>query len=259
MIDPEWQNPEGVPISAILFGGRRPSTVPLVNEAFDWEHGVFMGSAAGSETTAAALGKAGVLRHDPFAMLPFCGYNMGDYFAHWLSMAERTDPAKLPKVFFVNWFRKGEDGHWLWPGYGENSRVLKWIFERVEGGGEAVETPIGNLPTADALDLSGSGHPRGRPADAAHGGHRGLEEGGRRSGDVLRRVRRPAARGAAGTTGRAPGAAERERRRVMSRNRSAEAEPTGRRGQPGHRAARARGACGCCPTWAGSSTSPRGY
>ena len=132
-----------------------PSTIPLVNEAFDWEHGVFMGSAAGSETTAAALGKAGVLRHDPFAMLPFCGYNMGDYFAHWLSMAERTDADKLPKVFFVNWFRQGEDGHWLWPGYGENSRVLKWIFERVEGVGKAVETPIGNLPTADALDLTG--------------------------------------------------------------------------------------------------------
>jgi phosphoenolpyruvate carboxykinase (GTP) len=155
VIDPDWQNPAGVPISAFLFGGRRASTIPLVNQAFDWEHGVFMGTAAGSETTAAALGKAGVLRHDPFAMQPFCGYNMGDYFAHWLSMADRTDAEKLPKVFFVNWFRKAEDGHWLWPGYGENSRVLKWIFERVEGTGKAVETPIGYLPTQDALDLSG--------------------------------------------------------------------------------------------------------
>jgi len=155
VIDPNWQNPQGVPISAFLFGGRRASTIPLVNEAFDWEHGVFMGSAAGSETTAANLSKTGVLRHDPFAMLPFCGYNMGDYFAHWLSMAQRTNPAKLPRIFFVNWFRKGDDGHFLWPGYGENSRVLKWIFERVEGGGKAVETPIGYLPTGDALDLSG--------------------------------------------------------------------------------------------------------
>jgi phosphoenolpyruvate carboxykinase (GTP) len=155
VMDPEWQNPEGVPISAFLFGGRRATTIPLVNEAFDWEHGVFMGSAAGSETTAAALGKAGVLRHDPFAMLPFCGYNMGDYFSHWLSMAERTDPEKLPKVFFVNWFRRGEGGRWLWPGYGENSRVLKWVFERLEGAGKAVATPIGNLPAADALDLTG--------------------------------------------------------------------------------------------------------
>jgi len=155
VIDPDWENPNGVPISAFLFGGRRAGTVPLVNEAFDWEHGVFMGSAAGSETTAANLSKTGVLRHDPFAMLPFCGYNMGDYFSHWLSFAGRTDPAKLPRIFFVNWFRKGEDGRFLWPGYGENSRVLKWIFERVEGSGEAVETPIGRLPAPGALDLSG--------------------------------------------------------------------------------------------------------
>ncbi len=155
VIDKDWENPAGVPISAFLFGGRRASTIPLVNEAFDWEHGVFMGSAAGSETTAANLSKTGVLRHDPFAMLPFCGYNMGDYFAHWLSMADRTDVAKLPKVFFVNWFRKGEDGHFLWPGYGENSRVLEWIFDRCNGKGGAVETPIGYLPAPGALDLSG--------------------------------------------------------------------------------------------------------
>ena len=155
VIDPDWQNPEGVPLSAILFGGRRPGTIPLVNEAFDWEHGVFMGSACGSETTAAMLGQAGVLRRDPFAMLPFCGYNMGDYFAHWLSFAQRTDRARLPKIYFVNWFHKDANGRWLWPGYGENSRVLKWICERAEGKGQAQKTPIGNLPTADALDLSG--------------------------------------------------------------------------------------------------------
>jgi phosphoenolpyruvate carboxykinase (GTP) len=155
VIDPDWENPEGVPISAILFGGRRPSTIPLVNEAFSWEHGVFMGSACGSETTAAALGKAGVLRRDPFAMLPFCGYNMGDYFAHWLSFATKTDRSKLPKVFFVNWFRKTPEGKFLWPGYGDNSRVLKWICERVDCTGKAQTTPIGNIPTLDALDLKG--------------------------------------------------------------------------------------------------------
>ena len=155
VIDPDWQHPDGVPLSAILFGGRRPSTIPLVNEAFDWEHGVFMGSACGSETTAAALGKAGVLRRDPFAMLPFCGYNMADYFSHWLSFPQRTDRSKLPKVYFVNWFRKDDTGKWLWPGYGENSRVLKWICERVEGTGKAQQTPIGNLPAPEALDLTG--------------------------------------------------------------------------------------------------------
>jgi phosphoenolpyruvate carboxykinase (GTP) len=155
VMDPDWQNPEGVPISAILFGGRRPVTIPLVNEAFDWEHGMFMGSACGSETTAAALGQAGVLRRDPFAMLPFCGYNMGDYFAHWLSFAQRTDRAKLPKVYFVNWFRRNGDNRFLWPGFGENSRVLKWIYERTEGTGQAQPTPIGNLPAPEALDLTG--------------------------------------------------------------------------------------------------------
>jgi phosphoenolpyruvate carboxykinase (GTP) len=155
VIDSEWQNPEGVPLSAILFGGRRPSTIPLVNEAFNWEHGVFMGSSCGSETTAAALGQTGVLRHDPFAMLPFCGYHMGDYFAHWLSFAQRTERGKLPKIYFVNWFRKGADGKFLWPGYGDNSRVLEWICERVEGTAKARETEIGNLPTSASLNSTG--------------------------------------------------------------------------------------------------------
>jgi len=155
VIDPDWQNPEGVPLSAILFGGRRPNTIPLVNEAFDWDHGVFLGSSCGSETTAAAIGQAGVLRRDPFAMLPFCGYDMGDYFRHWLSFGTRTDRAKLPKVYFVNWFRRDAAGKWLWPGYGENSRVLKWICERIAGTAEAQRTPIGNLPTPGALDTKG--------------------------------------------------------------------------------------------------------
>ncbi len=155
VLDPDWQKPEGVPLSAILFGGRRPSTIPLVNEAFDWEHGVFLGSSCGSETTAAALGQAGVLRRDPFAMLPFCGYNMADYFAHWLSFAQGGDRTKLPKVYFVNWFRKDANGKFLWPGYGENSGALKWICERVEGSATAQKTAIGNLPEANALDLTG--------------------------------------------------------------------------------------------------------
>lgn len=155
VIDPDWQNPQGVPLSAILFGGRRPHTIPLVNEAFDWEHGVFMGSSCASETTAAAVGQVGVLRRDPFAMLPFCGYNMADYFAHWLSFAKRTDRARLPKVYFVNWFREDASGKLLWPGYGENSRVLKWICERVEGTADAQHTPIGNLPTPTSLDTAG--------------------------------------------------------------------------------------------------------
>ncbi|MBN1760745.1 MAG: phosphoenolpyruvate carboxykinase (GTP) [Chitinispirillaceae bacterium] len=153
VIAPEWEDPKGVPISAILFGGRRPSTIPLVNQSRNWIHGVFMGSVAGSEITAAALDlKVGTVRRDPFAMLPFCGYHMGDYFKHWIGMEKKTDTDKLPKIFFVNWFRKTESGKWLWPGYGENSRVLKWVFERCTGEAEAVETPIGFMPTVDAID-----------------------------------------------------------------------------------------------------------
>ena len=155
IIDPNWENPNGVPISAILFGGRRATTVPLVFESFDWQHGTFIGSIASSERTAAAAGTVGELRRDPMAMLPFCGYNMGDYFTHWLEMGKSTDTSKLPKIFYVNWFRKDADGGWLWPGFGENSRVLKWIVERVSGKGEAVKTPIGYLPVSDAIDISG--------------------------------------------------------------------------------------------------------
>ena len=155
IIDPNWENPNGVPISAILFGGRRASTVPLAFEAFNWQHGTFIGSIASSERTAAAAGTVGELRRDPMAMLPFCGYNMGDYFAHWLEMGKNTDTSKLPKIFYVNWFRKDADGGWLWPGFGENSRVLKWIVERVSGTGQAVETPIGYLPAEGAIDTSG--------------------------------------------------------------------------------------------------------
>ncbi len=151
----EWEDPNGVPISAILFGGRRASVIPLVHESFDWAHGVFLGSIMSSETTAAATGAVGNLRRDPFAMLPFCGYNMADYWAHWLSFRDRMDEEKLPRIFYVNWFRKAPDGRWLWPGYGENSRVLEWVFERCAGRGEGVETPIGYLPTADAIDTEG--------------------------------------------------------------------------------------------------------
>ena len=151
----EWEDPAGVPIDAILFGGRRANTVPLIFQSRDWDHGVFLGSIVSSETTAAAVGKVGNLRRDPFAMLPFCGYNMADYFGHWLTFSQRFDEKNLPKIFYVNWFRKGEDGRWLWPGYGENSRVLEWVFERVAGRAEADVTPIGFVPTPSSIDVRG--------------------------------------------------------------------------------------------------------
>ena len=154
VISEEWQNPDGVPISAILFGGRRATVVPLVAEARSWTHGTFMGSIISSEKTAAAAGTVGELRRDPMAMLPFCGYNMGDYWNHWLEVGKRQG-AQMPLVYYVNWFRKGEGGRFLWPGFGENSRVLKWIFERCDGNASAVETPIGNVPTPESLDLEG--------------------------------------------------------------------------------------------------------
>ncbi len=155
-IAPEWNDPKGVPISAILFGGRRATAVPLVTEAFDWQHGVYLAANIASETTAAAEAKAGQLRRDPFAMLPFCGYAMGDYFRHWLRIGARSG-AQLPKIFLVNWFRKSAQGKFLWPGFGENSRVLKWVFERCEGTADATDSAIGRLPTRASLDLDGLG------------------------------------------------------------------------------------------------------
>jgi phosphoenolpyruvate carboxykinase (GTP) len=154
-IAPEWEDPAGVPIDAILFGGRRASSVPLVTESFDWNQGVFLASNVASEGTAAAENKVGELRRDPFAMLPFCGYNMGDYFAHWLKIGASTEADKLPRIYFVNWFRKNDAGKYVWPGFGENSRVLKWISERLAGTADATDTPIGRVPTRDSLDLDG--------------------------------------------------------------------------------------------------------
>ncbi len=155
VIDPAWEDPKGVPISAILFGGRRPSVVPLCYESLSWQHGTFLGTSVSSQTTAAAAGVVGKLRHDPFAMLPFCGYHMGDYFGHWLDVGKKIAPEKQPKIYYVNWFRLGTDGSFLWPGFGENCRVLKWIFERISGEGAGVKTEIGTVPGPNGIDTSG--------------------------------------------------------------------------------------------------------
>jgi phosphoenolpyruvate carboxykinase (GTP) len=155
ILAPEYHDPKGVPISAILFGGRRKAVVPLVTEARDWAHGVFLGATTSSETTAAATGAVGVVRRDPFAMLPFLGYHAGDYFQHWLTVGKNHEAAQLPKVYFVNWFRKSADGKFLWPGYGENSRVLEWIIGRIEGTADARQTPIGLVPTVESIDTDG--------------------------------------------------------------------------------------------------------
>jgi phosphoenolpyruvate carboxykinase (GTP) len=155
ILAPEWDDPKGVPISAIFFGGRRATTIPLVTESRDWQHGTFMGATLSSETTAAAKGKVGVVRRDPMAMLPFIGYHAADYFQHWIDTGKRADADKLPKIFYVNWFRRDENKKFLWPGFGENSRVLKWAIERLEGKAAASETPIGWVPSADDLDLAG--------------------------------------------------------------------------------------------------------
>ena len=152
---PEWDDPKGVPLDAIFFGGRRRDTVPLVTEARDWQHGVFMGATLSSETTAAATGAVGVVRRDPMAMLPFIGYNAGDYFAHWIAVGKGADDVKLPKIFYVNWFRRDAEGNFTWPGFGENIRVLKWALDRIDGTAAAIDTPIGRVPTPESLDLEG--------------------------------------------------------------------------------------------------------
>jgi phosphoenolpyruvate carboxykinase (GTP) len=166
ILAPEWDDPAGVPISGILFGGRRKTTVPLVTQARDWQHGVFMGATMGSEQTAAAEGKVGAVRRDPMAMLPFCGYNVGDYFQHWIDVGKNSDASKLPKVFLVNWFRRGDDGRMLWPGFSENSRVLKWITDRIEGNVEGRNTAIGTVPEVGDLDLQGLDAEHGDVAEA---------------------------------------------------------------------------------------------
>ena len=208
VIAPEWEDPKGVPISAILFGGRRAAVVPLVNEAFNWQHGTFLGSIMGSETTAAAAGKVGQLRRDPLAMLPFCGYHMGDYFAHWLEGRRAARPGEAAAHLLRELVPQGRaTGKFLWPGYGENSRVLKWIFERVTGGGEAVDTPIGRCPRRARSTSAGLDDRRARRGAARWTSRAGSAELPLHRA-ALREVRRPAAGGAARGAGRAREAAQ---------------------------------------------------
>ena len=190
---PEWDDPQGVPISAILFGGRRKTTVPLITEARDWQHGVFIGATLGSEQTAAAEGKVGTVRRDPMAMLPFLGYNVGDYFQHWINIGKNADESKMPKVFFVNWFRRGDDGRFLWPGFGENSRVLKWAIERIEHKADGKTTPIGIVPTAARPGPRGPRRRRRRRGRGAGGQRRGVARGTAADRGVVRVRRREAA------------------------------------------------------------------
>ena len=199
---PEWEDPSGVPISAVLFGGRRSTVVPLVTESFDWEHGVFLGSIVASETTAAAAAAVGKLRRDPFAMLPFCGYNMADYFAHWLRDRQVDDAANLPRIYYVNWFRKDAQGRFLWPGYGENSRVLAWIFDRVAGRRRGTATPIGLVPALAAIDTEGLGVSQGAMEELLSG-RRGLADRGPAHPRTLRALRRSPSPQARRTGGRA--------------------------------------------------------
>ena len=168
IIAPEWESPDGVPISAVFFGGRRKTTIPLVMQSRDWNHGVFMGATLSSETTAAATGAVGVVRRDPFAMLPFIGYHVGDYIKHWIGIGKKTNADKLPKIFYVNWFRRAKDGSFLWPGYGENSRILKWAIERIEGEADAIETPLGFAPAAGSIDVEGLAVSTEAMTDALH-------------------------------------------------------------------------------------------
>ncbi len=198
ILAPEYDDPRGVPIDAILFGGRRKTTVPLVFEARDWTHGTFLGATLSSETTAAAVGAVGVVRRDPMAMLPFIGYNAGDYFNHWITVGKDNDAAKLPKIFYVNWFRRDDEGDFLWPGFGENSRVLKWVVERIDGQAAAVETPIGHVPTPESLDTDGPRHDR-------RGARGGAARSTSRSGRPRSRRSRSGSRSSARTCRRCSG------------------------------------------------------